>query len=196
MQAMGEVHLQLPADLQSFLARQHIFFVATAPLSGEGHINLSPKGMDCLRILSPQEVAYLDLTGSGNETSAHLLENGRITLMTCAFEGPPNILRIHGHGTVHLPGSPRWIELRPLFPDLEGARQIMTIHVDRVQTSCGYAVPLMEFKNDRTMLTKWAAVKGPEGLAQYRTEKNEASIDAMTTHLGQRKPPTAGETRT
>lgn len=184
---MGDAATELQPELQKFLEKQHIFFVATAPLSADAHVNLSPKGMDTLRVLSPHELAYLDLTGSGNETSAHVLENGRITLMACAFEGPPTTLRVWGRGTVHLPGSPRWAELRPLFPELEGARQIMTIRVERAQTSCGYAVPLMEFKDHRRLLTKWAAVKGPDGLAQYRAEKNEKSIDGMPTHLGRRK---------
>lgn len=182
---MGEVHSELPADLQAFLERQHVFFVATAPLSPDAHVNVSPKGLDALKVLSPHEIGYLDLTGSGNETSAHILENGRVTVMACAFEGPPNILRIYGRGSVHLPGSSRWEELRPRFPDLEGARQIVTVRVERVQTSCGYAVPLMEFKDHRTMLTKWAAVKGAEGLEQYRMEKNEASIDGLATHRAQ-----------
>ncbi|HUZ79373.1 MAG TPA: pyridoxamine 5'-phosphate oxidase family protein [Thermoplasmata archaeon] len=184
---MGEVHSQLPSELQSFLGRQHVFFVATAPLSPSTHINVSPKGLETLKVLSSQELGYLDLTGSGNETSAHILENGRITIMLCAFEGPPNVLRIYGQGSVHLPGSPRWKELRPLFPDLEGARQIVTVRVERVQTSCGYAVPLMEFKAHRTMLTKWAAVKGAEGLEEYRTEKNETSIDGLATHRARQK---------
>lgn len=185
---MGELHSTLTPELSGFLARQHLFFVATAPLNPQAHINVSPKGLDTLRILSPEELAYLDLTGSGNETSAHVLENGRVTIMVCAFEGPPNVLRIYGHGSVHLPGSPRFEELRPLFPDIEGARQIMTIRIERVQTSCGYAVPLMEFKQDRQMLTKWAHVKGPAALAEYRAEKNEASIDGLETHLARAKP--------
>lgn len=184
---MGEPLTELSTELQAFLQRQHLFFVATAPLSSSAHVNLSPKGLDCLRILSPRELAYLDLTGSGNETSAHILENGRITLMTCAFEGPPTALRIYGRGSVHLPDSARYSELRPLFPDLPGARQIIGIHVERVQTSCGYSVPLMEFKDHRAMLTKWATVKGPEALAQYRAEKNEESIDGLPTPLGQHR---------
>ena len=124
---------------------------------------------------------------TGNETSTHLLENVCIPIMLCAFEGPPNVLRIYGQGWAHLPGSPRWKELRPFFPDLEGARQIVTVRVERVQTSCGYAVPFMEFKAHHTMLTKWTAVKGVEGLEEYRTEKNEASIDGLATHRARQK---------
>lgn len=184
---MGETHPDLPAKLQEFLEKQHVFFVATAPDRADAHINISPKGLNTLRVLSPQELAYLDLTGSGNETSAHLLENGRITLMTCAFEGPPNILRVYGRGTVHLPGSARWEELRPLFPDIAGARQIITVRIEKTLTSCGYAVPLMEFKDDRQLLPKWSKSKGPEGLAAYRAEKNELSIDGLPTHMGKAK---------
>jgi len=183
---MGAPETKLTPELQAFLERQPLFFVATAPLRSDAHVNLSPKGLDCLRVLSPTEIAYLDLTGSGNETSAHVLENGRVTLMACAFEGPPTILRIYGQGSVYLPDSPRWAELRPRFADLEGARQIIAIRIQRVQTSCGYAVPLMEFKAHRPLLTKWAKVKGPDGLAEYRAEKNETSIDGLQTHLGQR----------
>lgn len=189
---MAQIYPDLTPTLQQFLARQHVFFVATAPRDPAAHINLSPKGLDTLRILSSHELAYLDLTGSGNETSAHLLENGRITLMACAFDGPPNVLRVYGEGTVHLPGSERWTELRSLFPEIEGARQIITVRVDKVLTSCGYAVPLMEFRKHRDLLPKWSRSKGPAGLSEYRAEKNEVSIDGMMTHLAQVKPKPAG----
>ncbi|MGI0055218.1 MAG: pyridoxamine 5'-phosphate oxidase family protein [Thermoplasmata archaeon] len=184
---MGELHSRLTPELQKFLEGQKIFFVATAPLSPQNHINVSPKGLDTLRVISLAEVAYLDLTGSGNETSAHLFENGRMTLMVCAFQGPPNVLRIYGKGTVHLPDSARWTELRPRFPDLPGARQIISLAIERVQTSCGYAVPFYELKEERQMLSKWATVKGPAGLLDYKIEKNSVSIDGLATHFGRRK---------
>lgn len=162
-----------------------MFFVASAPLTADGHVNLSPKGMDCLRILGPLQVAYLDLTGSGNETSAHLQENGRITLMFCAFEGPPNILRLYGKGRTVVIGTPEWDQLWPLFPSYPGMRQIIVVDVERVQTSCGFAVPLYEFKGQRETLKKWAIAKGDDGLVEYWKEKNMTSIDGLPTPLGQ-----------
>ena len=174
---------RLTEELQQFLAAQHVFFVATAPLDRGGHVNLSPKGLDTLRVLSPTELAYLDLTGSGNETSAHLLENGRITLMVCAFEGRPRVLRVYGTGRVHVPGSPRWNELRRLFPTVEGVRQIITVAIAEARTSCGYGVPLLEFRGERPTLEKWAVTKGVEGLVRYRREHNARSLDGLPTHL-------------
>ncbi|PYI55686.1 pyridoxamine 5'-phosphate oxidase family protein [Paenibacillus flagellatus] len=181
---MGKQFAALLPEHEAFIRRQHLFFVATAPLSAEGHVNLSPKGYDSLRILSANRVAYLDLTGSGSETSAHLLENGRITIMFCAFEGPPNIMRLYGTGSVHLPDSPEWESLFPLFPPLPGARQIVSVDVHKVQTSCGYAVPFMEYGGERDTLTRWAIQKGEEGLVRYREQKNASSIDGLPTPLG------------
>ena len=122
---MAKVHELINDTLQAFIARQHLFFVGSAPLNGDGHVNLSPKGLDCFRILSPHRVAYMDLIGSGNETSAHLLENGRITFMFCAFDGPPNILRLYGKGYTVLPSQPEWEELSPLFTIYSSTRQLM-----------------------------------------------------------------------
>ncbi len=170
-------------DLQTFIQAQHIFFVASAPLSAEGHVNLSPKGMDCFRVLSPNWVAYLDLTGSGNETSAHLLENGRITMMFCAFDGPPNIVRLYGTGRTLLPDSPEWAQMSDLFTLYAGARQMIVMDVTRVQTSCGYAVPFYDYAGERETLVKWAEKKGDDGLITYREEKNTRSIDALPTPL-------------
>lgn len=184
--SMGKRFAEMLPEHEAFIRKQHIFFVGTAPLSGEGHVNLSPKGYDSLRILSKNRVAYLDLTGSGNETSAHLKENGRITLMFCAFEGPPNILRLYGAGTVALPGTPEWDELSPLFSLLPGARQIVSVDVHLVQTSCGFAVPFMSFEKERDTLERWAVQKGEEGLDQYWREKNRVSLDGLPTPLGQR----------
>ena len=184
---MGEGYPRLSDELRELLTGQRVFFVATAPLDARGHVNLSPKGLATLRVLSSEELAYLDLTGSGNETSAHLLENGRITLMACAFDGRPRVLRIYGKGAVHLPGSRRWNELRPLFREIEGARQIVTVTVSEVRTSCGYGVPLLEFRSERPTLEKWAVAKGVEGLDRYRTDHNAQSLDGLATHLGREK---------
>ena len=183
---MGKQFAALLPEHRQFIEKQKVFFVGTAALSAEGHVNLSPKGHDVFRVLSDNRVAYLDLTGSGNETSAHLLENGRITLMFCAFEGPPNILRLYGTGSVALPGSDAWETLLPLFPSLPGARQMIVVDVHLVQSSCGYAVPFMSYERERDTLQRWAEKKGEEGLEEYRRNKNEKSIDGLPTPLGLR----------
>lgn len=180
---MAKVIENITPELREFIEAQHLFFVATAPLNG-GHVNVSPKGMDCLRVLSPMRVAYLDLTGSGNETSAHLLENGRVTIMFCAFEGAPRILRLYGQGRTILPDSPEWAEFAPNFTFYVGTRQIMVIEVERVQTSCGFAVPFYDYVGERETLVKWAETKGEDGLDAYHKEKNVVSIDALPTPLG------------
>jgi hypothetical protein len=184
---MGKVFETISDDLAAFMRAQKLFFVASAPLSADGHVNLSPKGHDCLRILSPTQVAYLDLTGSGNETSAHLHENGRITVMFCAFEGPPQIVRLFGTGRAVLPSDAAWAALLPQFTWIDGARQIIVIDVERVQTSCGFAVPLYDYSAERETLVKWAHTKGPQALETYRAEKNHTSIDGLPTPLGQSK---------
>jgi hypothetical protein len=176
---MGKVYDALDDELCRFIAAQHLFFVATAPSGDGGHVNLSPKGYDTFRILDPGAVAYLDLTGSGVETIAHLRDNGRITLMFCAFEGPPRILRIHGRGEAIGPGDERFAELAGLFPPLEGVRSVIRIGIERVSTSCGYAVPLMAYERERDTLVKWCERKGPEGIAKYKREKNGHSIDGL-----------------
>lgn len=175
----------LSPELQDWIRQQHIFFVATAPLGAGGHVNLSPKGHDCLRVLGPNTVAYLDMTGSGNETSAHIMENARLTFMWCAFDGPPNIVRAYGRGEVVLPDTPRWDDLFPHFESLLGARQIIVNHIDKVQTSCGFAVPLFDYKAERETANKWAANKGEDGLYAYRCEKNLRSVDGLPTPLSQ-----------
>ena len=176
---MAERFASISDDLAQWWAEQPLFFVATAPTGSDGHVNLSPKGLDTLRILGPTRVAYLDLTGSGVETIAHLRENGRITLMACAFSGAPRISRIYGTGTVHEIGSPAFAELASDFPDLPGARAVIEVAVDRVSTSCGYAVPLMELVGDRDRLLDWARAKGDDGLVEYRVSKNASSIDGL-----------------
>ena len=176
---MAERFSTISDDLAQWWEEQPLFFVATAPSGSDGHVNLSPKGLDTLRILGPQRAAYLDVTGSGVETIAHLRDNGRITLMACAFNGAPRISRIYGAGTVHELGSPGFAELAGLFPDLPGARAVIDVAVDRVTTSCGYAVPLMDLVGDRDRLLEWARAKGDDALIAYRESKNAASIDAL-----------------
>jgi hypothetical protein len=174
---MASAHDDISPDLAAWIHAQPLFFVATAPEAG-GHVNVSPKGQDTLRVLGPRAVAYLDLTGSGVETIAHLRENGRITVMWCAFEGNPQICRVYGRGTVHPLGTCGFDERASLFPELPGQRSIIEIAVDRVSTSCGYAVPIMRYEGERERLNKWAVAKGG-GLDEYRASKNAASIDGL-----------------
>ncbi|MBD1912896.1 MULTISPECIES: pyridoxamine 5'-phosphate oxidase family protein [unclassified Leptolyngbya] len=181
---MAKVFDSITDELQAFIAQQPMFFVATAPLSETGHVNMSPKGLDCLRVLSPNQVAYCDLTGSGNETSAHLQENGRITFMFCAFERAPLILRLYGYGKTVLPTMPEWQTLAACLPEIPGTRQIIVATIDRVQTSCGMGVPLMTLNEQRDDLLRWADKKGEQGLLDYWKQKNVISIDQMPTPLG------------
>jgi hypothetical protein len=176
---MGKVLDAIDEAISEFIAAQKMFFVATAPLSAEGSINLSPKGLATFVELGPRQVAYLDLTGSGAETIAHLRENGRIVLMFCAFDGPPNIVRLHGRGRVVTPSSAEFAELSAHFQQREGIRSVIVVDVKRVSTSCGYSVPLLEFVRDRDQLDRWAQKKGPDGLVSYRRQKNRASIDGL-----------------
>jgi hypothetical protein len=176
---MADRFSSLGPDLAQWWSEQPMFFVATAPSGGDGHVNLSPKGYDTFRVLAADRVAYLDLTGSGVETIAHLRENGRVTLMACAFSGNPRISRIYGRGRVHMLDSPEFEALAPQFPDLPGRRSIIDIAVERVTTSCGYAVPTMDLVDDRDRLLDWARAKGADGLVEYRQKKNAVSIDAL-----------------
>jgi Pyridoxamine 5'-phosphate oxidase len=181
---MGKFHESMTDQHKNFIENQHLFFVATAPLSGEGHINLSPKGLDSFRILSATLVAYMDITGSGNETSAHILENGRITFMFCAFDGPPNILRLYGRGRAVLPGDNEWNELASRFTLQPSTRQIIVADIFKVQTSCGFGVPYYEYAGERDHAQKWAESKGIDGLEEYKKEKNLLSMDGLPTALG------------
>ncbi|WP_334073279.1 MULTISPECIES: pyridoxamine 5'-phosphate oxidase family protein [Paenibacillus] len=181
---MGKKFDALMPKHKEFIQRQHLFFVGSAPLSAEGHVNLSPKGYCSLRILSDNQVAYLDMSGSGNETCAHILENGRVTLMFCAFEGPSSIVRLYGNGTVVLPGSNRWEELYPLFDPLPGARQMIVVDVHMVQDSCGFGVPFMKYEGDRDTLREVSLKFTNEQLEKYWHEKNAASIDGLPTAFG------------
>jgi hypothetical protein len=170
---------QIDPDLAAWIARQRVFFVATAPLSPDGHINASPKGGESFRVMGPLEVAYQDYTGSGAETAAHLRENGRIVIMFCAFDGPPKIVRLHGRGEVITPGHPRFDEFAALFPANIGTRAFVHATVTRVSDSCGYSVPLYDFRGYRDTLDQWAAKKGPEKLVEYRINRNQQSIDGL-----------------
>ncbi|OCQ99475.1 pyridoxamine 5'-phosphate oxidase [Nostoc sp. MBR 210] len=182
---MAKLFDSITAELQEFITAQNLFFVGTAPLSPTGHVNLSPKGLDCLRILSPHRVAYLDLTGSGNETSAHLQENGRITFMFCAFVEPPRILRLYGKGYVVLPNYSEWDSLSSVFPQIPGTRQIIVADIEIVQSSCGLGVPLYEYQGQRQTLVNWAIQKGEQGVREYQQQKNSISIDGLSTPLSQ-----------
>jgi hypothetical protein len=176
---MGKIYDSINHELSTWIQDQHVFFVATAPLSSEGHVNTSPKGLDCLRITGANQVAYLDVTGSGAETIAHLRENRGIVLMFCAFSGPPKIVRLHGKGTVVTRTSSEWPAWSSRFPNMAAPRSVIVVDVTRVSDSCGYGVPLMEFKQDRDVLARWAATKGPEAIPAYRREKNSRSIDDL-----------------
>ena len=176
---MGKELGQLTEEHKEFIKNQKLFFVCTAPLNNDGHINLSPKGFDCFRVLSPTKVGYLDIVGSGNETSAHLLENGRITFMFCAFDGPPKILRLYGKGHTVLPGDVQWGELSKQFTILPATRQIIVADIFQVKTSCGFGVPLYAYTGERDHAAKWAENKGPDGLEEYKKEKNRMSIDGL-----------------
>ena len=160
-----------------------MFFTASAPLDANGHVNLSPKGMDTFRILDENTICYLDLTGSGNETAAHIAENGRLTVMFCSFAGAPLILRLYGRGEVVHRNSEKWEKLSVLFADYPGTRQIVVLHVESLQTSCGFAVPLYQFKEERRQLIEWAERKGDEGIENYWREKNQTSIDGLPTGI-------------
>jgi hypothetical protein len=178
---VGKTYDQLDERLRGWIAAQRLFFVATAPSGPGGHVNLSPKGhADTFTILDGRTVAYLDLTGSGAETIAHLRDNGRITLMFCAFDGPPLIVRLYGRGEVLMPGEPGFDALRGRFPaDLQAVRSIIVTHVDEVRTACGYGVPFMDHVEDRDDQVRWAERKGADGLGQYLVEKNTTSLDGL-----------------
>jgi hypothetical protein len=177
---MGKVHAGIGSELRRFLERQPLFFVATAPLAADGHVNVSPKGLDgTFAVLGPHRVAYLDLTGSGIETVAHVRENERITLMFCAFDGPARIVRLSGRGRVVTCDAPAFAEHAARFPALTGARAVVTVELDRVSDSCGYGVPKMALVEQRDRLLTWARSRGASGLAEYRADRNASSIDGL-----------------
>jgi Pyridoxamine 5'-phosphate oxidase len=183
---MGNFFASITDRHKEFIESQHLFFVSTAPLNGGGHITLSPTGLDSFRILSNNKVAYMDIVGSGNETSAHILENGRITFMFCAFGGPPNILRLYGKGHTVLPVDTEWPELSSNFILLPSTRQIIVAAIFKVQTSCGFGVPYYNYTGERDHAHKWADKKGAEGLEEYKKEKNLLSLDGLPTALSAR----------
>jgi hypothetical protein len=176
---MGRVFDELTDQITEFIEAQHVFFVATAPSGDGGHVNLSPKGHDTFRVLDRTTVAYVDLTGSGVETVSHLRQNGRITVMFCAFDGKPNIVRLHGRGEVVVPGQEGAAGLLARFGETRGARAVVRVSLDRISTSCGYSIPLMDYVGERDTLVEWAERKGEEGLDAYHAEKNRVSIDGL-----------------
>ena len=178
---MAQRYAEISDKLMQFIHRQKLFFVATA--AGDGRINLSPKGMDTLRVMGPNHVVWLNVTGSGNETAAHLIENDRMTIMFCAFEGDPMILRLYGHARLFHPRDSIWSELIEQFPSNVGARQLIDFNVDLVQTSCGMSVPIFEYKGEREQLNQWAEKKGKDGIEQYWQQKNQTNIDGKPTHI-------------
>jgi predicted pyridoxine 5'-phosphate oxidase superfamily flavin-nucleotide-binding protein len=176
---MGRIRSEIDDAARKFIEAQKIFFVASAPIVASGHVNVSPKGLDTFRILGPTTVAYLDFNGSGVETIAHLKENGRIVLMFCAFQGPPDIFRLYGHGRVVEAHQAEFAALVESFSPSENARSVVLVEVTRVQDSCGYGVPLFNYEGERTQLQAWAGKRGAEGLKAYRQEKNRQSIDGL-----------------
>jgi hypothetical protein len=178
---MAKFYSELTDQLLEFIKQQNIFFTASAP--EQGRVNLSPKGMDTFRCLSSREVAYFDLTGSGNETSAHLEQNGRLTIMFCSFTGSPLILRLYGQGRVIRPRDPDWSAYLQHFDPLPGQRQIIGLAIASIQTSCGFGVPQYDFVGHRDQLVQWADKKGESGLEDYRATKNQTSIDGLPTGL-------------
>lgn len=181
---MSGSRAQIDDRARAFIGSQHVFFVATAPLSADGLINLSPKGLDTFRVLSPTRVAYLDFTGSGVETIAHIRENGRLTIMFCAFDGPPNILRLQGRGHAVERDDPAFDALvregwGEGYAPSPGVRAIIVLDVRRVADSCGYGVPLYAYTGEREQMTAWCARKGPEGVRAYQRAKNQTSLDGL-----------------
>lgn len=176
---MSKKHPHITPELVAWIEQQRMFFVASAPLSAEGHINVSPKGGEAFKVLGPLEAVYHDYTGSGAETAAHIRENGRIVIMFCAFVGPPKIVRLHGTGTLITRDHARFNELAEVFPENPGTRAFVHVTVKRVSDSCGFSVPFYEFQAPRDTLDRWAAKKSPEELESYRDAKNLRSIDGL-----------------
>ena len=178
---MSKFTTKITARHQKFIEAQKMFFVATAPTSGR--LNLSPKGMDSFKVMNENRVLWLNVTGSGNETAAHLLENKRITIMFCSFEKVPNILRLYGKGSEIKPNDNGWDEVISLFPEMPGTRQIFDITIESVQTSCGMSIPFYEFKGERNDLNDWAIDQGKEKVEQYWEDRNQTSIDGLPTGI-------------
>lgn len=181
---MGKFHDHIHPEHAAFIRDQHIFFVATSPLKEDGRINLSPKGLDAFRVLSEHEVGYMDLISSGNETSAHTRENGRITFMFCSFGEKPLIMRLYGRGRALTKGSTEYEKYAPQFKTYPSTRQLVIAEIDLVQTSCGFGVPLYEYRGERDIHFEWADRKGDEGLKEYIMKNNLISLDGLPTDLG------------
>ncbi len=181
---MGKFSDHLSESNRAFIAKQHMYFVATAPLSKEGRINLSPKGLDSFKVISDTQVGYMDLVSSGNETSAHTLENGRITIMFCSYGEKPQILRLYGQGRTILKGTPDWDTYAPHFEIYPSTRQIIIADIELTQSSCGFGVPKYDFKGHREIHFDWANGKGEQGLKEYIRKKNLVSLDGLKTNLG------------
>ena len=185
---MGKLYEEIDQEVKAFIEAQQMFVVATAPLDGAGHVNVSPKGLDTFRVLSSRKVAYLDHVGSGAETIAHLRENGRIVVMVCAFQGAPKIMRFYGRGEVFEPQDVEFRRLRPLFPDLPSGRAIITIAIERIADSCGFGVPLYQYERQRSQLMDWAGRIGEDGLRTYQIKRNARSIDGLPAVGWTRQP--------
>jgi hypothetical protein len=176
---MGKIFDGIDADLSDWITAAPLWFVATAPLAREGRVNVSPRGHDTLSVLGRHRVGWVDYTGSGVETIAHLRENGRITLMFCSYDARPRIVRLHGRGTVALPGEAAYEQVVALHPAHPSTRAVVLVDVERVSDSCGYGVPVMEVVGERDLMRLTAQKKGPEGLAAYRAQHNAVSIDGL-----------------
>lgn len=176
---MGKEYTEIDERLQDWISRQKMFFVATAPSAADGLINCSPKGLDCLRVLGPHEIAYVDTGGSGIETVAHLRDNGRIVLMLCAFEGPPKIFRFYGRGKIVEPHEAGFDELLARFPPMPAARYIIRIEIERIIDSCGYGVPLYQFKQHRDSLPNYFSNQSEEDIVEYRRNRNKKSLEGL-----------------
>lgn len=178
---MAKQYGEISEKLQQFIENQKVFFIGTA--TGDSRVNISPKGLDSLRILNSKRVIWLNVTGSGNETAAHLQENSRMTIMFAAFEGKPLILRLYGQAKAIHRNDPEWEQLYPLFDPLPGARQVFDVQVELVQTSCGMAVPLYDYQEDRQLLSNWAEKRGEDGIKEYWEKTNQISLDGQETHI-------------
>ena len=176
---MASIFDSIDDSLRAWIDEQPMWFVATAPLAGDGHVNVSPRGHDTFSVLDPHRVAWVDYTGSGVETIAHLRENGRVCLMFSSFGHRPRIVRLHGHGTVHLPGEPEFDEVVALHPEHPSTRAVIAVDVTRVSDACGWGVPVMEMTDERDLLRLRAEQRGPDGMAAYRADKNATSIDGL-----------------
>lgn len=176
---MGKIYSDITPALADWIRRQPLFFVATAPLGADAHVNLSPKGLDAFRLLGGARVAYFDYTGSGAETIAHLRENGRITFMFCAFAGPPKIVRLHGQGRAVAPASEEGRAIAPLFTASKPPRCYIVADITRISDSCGFGVPLMTLERERDAMAKWSEGKTAADFADYRRAKNALSIDGI-----------------